>query len=110
MILQDSERICIYNRLTRGCLVDSIDSLAIAFFLKLMQLRQGKVQASVFASEAEACLDADSRLIILISREDLRLFGGHSAVSVDNFGHYPSGCLDAHREGANIHQKNILDL
>jgi hypothetical protein len=73
-------------------------------WLRFRNVRQGR------NGERVGYLDADGGLVVLVGGEDLRLFGGHSAVPVDNLGHHTSGRLNAHRQSTHIHQHNCVGL
>ena len=57
-----------------------------------------------------ADLDADGGLVILVGGEYLRFLGGDGCVLVDDFCHETSSSLNAHRQGAHIHQQNLFGL
>ena len=55
-------------------------------------------------------LDEDTRLVIGVGGEDLRLFGGNSGVAFDEGGHNTTSGLDTEGKRGNIEKEQVLSL
>mmetsp|Transcript_6918 Transcript_6918/g.9590 ORF Transcript_6918/g.9590 Transcript_6918/m.9590 type:complete len:184 (+) Transcript_6918:438-989(+) len=55
-------------------------------------------------------LDQDTRLIVGICCEGLAFLGRDGRVALDELGHHSTGSLEAHGQGGDIQQKQVLNL
>merc|ERR1719512_687920 len=77
--------------------------------MSLVELAQEVVVLSHRALALEN-LDENSRLVVRIGREGLRLLGGNGGVPLDELGHDAAGSLQAHGQGSHVQQQQVLDL
>jgi hypothetical protein len=55
-------------------------------------------------------LNKHTRLVVRVSGEDFRFFGGNSGVSLDESGHDTSGSLDTEGKRGDVEEKKVLSL
>ena len=55
-------------------------------------------------------LDVDSRLVVLVRREDLRLLRGNGGAARHELGHHAADGLNAEGEGGHIEEEEVLGL
>mmetsp|Transcript_8976 Transcript_8976/g.17567 ORF Transcript_8976/g.17567 Transcript_8976/m.17567 type:complete len:472 (-) Transcript_8976:710-2125(-) len=121
LISSDGDRLRVSLSLVLSRDTDNTVSVDLEGDLNLRNATRGRRDAGEFEFTEENIvlghgtltlenLDENSRLVVLIGGEGLRLLRGNDSVALNQLGHHTADSLDTHGKGGNVKQEDALGL